>query len=68
MGVPAAFLTRRSFGNVGKGREAAGGGRATGGQPTEGCCDANQKLRSHDTFRIAWAKLMARLGEEFPLE
>ena len=23
---------------------------------------------SHDTFRIAWAKLMARVGEEFPLE
>ena len=27
-----------------------------------------QKLRSHDTSRIAWAKLMARVGEEFPLE
>ena len=41
------------------------GGRATGG-----CCDANpnQKPRSHDTSRIAWAKLMARVGEEFPLE
>ena len=40
------------------------GGRATGG-----CCDANpnQKPRSHDTSRIAWAKLMARVGEEFPL-
>jgi hypothetical protein len=23
--------------------------------------------RSHDTSRIAWAKLMARVGEEFPL-
>ena len=22
----------------------------------------------HDTSRIAWAKLMARVGEEFPLE
>jgi hypothetical protein len=35
----------------------------------EGCCDANhatQKPRSHDTSRIAWAKLMARVGEEFP--
>ena len=34
-------------------------------------CDANhatQKPRSHDTSRIAWAKLMARVGEEFPLE
>ena len=27
-----------------------------------------QKPRSHDTSRIAWAKLMARVGEEFPLE
>jgi hypothetical protein len=24
--------------------------------------------RSHDTSRISWAKLLARLGEEFPLE
>ncbi len=28
----------------------------------------NHKLRSHDTSRIAWAKLLARVGEEFPLE
>ena len=34
----------------------------------EGCCNAHQKLRSHDTSRIAWAKLLARMGEEFPLE
>ena len=33
-----------------------------------GCCDAHQKPRSHDTSRIAWAKLLARVGEEFPLE
>jgi hypothetical protein len=55
-------------GDIGKRREAATGGHAAGGQPTEGCCDANQKPRSHDTSRIAWAKLMARVGEEFPLE
>ena len=24
--------------------------------------------RSHDTSRIAWAKLLARIGEHFPLE
>jgi len=29
---------------------------------------ATLKPRSHDTSRIAWAKLMARVGEEFPLE
>ena len=39
-----------------------------GGHATEGCCDANQKPRSHATSRIAWAKLLARVGEEFPLE
>ena len=31
----------------------------------DGSCD---KPSSHDTSRIAWAKLMARAGEEFPLE
>jgi hypothetical protein len=34
--------------------------QATGGH--------DQKARSHDASRIAWAKLMARVGEEFPLE
>ena len=45
------------------------GGHAAGGRATGGCCDAkpNQKPRSHDTSRIAWAKLIARVGE-FPLE
>jgi hypothetical protein len=57
-------------GNIGKRREAVTGGRAAGGRATGGCCDANpnQKPRSHDTSPIAWAKLMARAGEEFPLE
>jgi hypothetical protein len=31
------------------------------------CCAAGASP-SHDTSRIAWAKLMARVGEEFPLE
>jgi hypothetical protein len=56
-------VTAMAIGNIGKRGDAA-----TGGQPTEGCCDANQKPRSHDTSRIARAKLMARVGEEFPLE
>ena len=30
------------------------------------CCDSSGKPPSHDTSRIAWAKLMARVGEEFP--
>jgi hypothetical protein len=55
-------------GNIGKRREAVTDGHAAGEHAAEGCCDANQKPRSHDTSRIAWAKLMARVGEEFPLE
>ena len=63
-------VTSLAIGNVGKRREAVTGGHAAGGRATGGCCDANpnQKPRSHDTSRIAWAKLMARVGEEFPLE
>ena len=55
-------------GNVGKQRDAATGGHASDDHATGGCGDANQKPRSHDTSRIAWAKLMARVGEKFPLE
>ena len=61
-------VTALAIGNIGKRREAVTGGHAAGGHAAEGCCDANQKPRSHDTSRIAWAKLMARVGEEFPLE
>ena len=60
-------VTALAIGNVGKPREAVAGGHADGGQPAEGCCDTQAKPRSHDTSRIAWAKLMARAGEEFPL-
>ena len=54
-------VTALAIGNVGK----RGDGHGTGG-----CCAANpnQKPRSHDTARIAWAKLMAWVGEEFPPE
>jgi hypothetical protein len=55
-------------GNVSKQREAPTGGDGNDGRGSRGCCDADQKPRSHDTSRIAWAKLMARVGEEFPLE
>jgi hypothetical protein len=60
-------VTALAIGNVGTQREA-GAGQHAGKAHATGCCDANQKPRSHDTSRIAWAKLMARLGEEFPLE
>jgi hypothetical protein len=61
-------VTALAIGNVGKRQEAATGGHAGTAHAAEGCCDANQKPHSHDTSRIAWAKLMARVGEEFPLE
>ena len=48
-----------AIGNVGKRREAATGGYGGDGHATGGCYEANQKPRSHDTSRIAWAKLMA---------
>jgi hypothetical protein len=56
-------------GNIGKRQAAVTGGHAADGRATGGCCatNPNQKPRAHDTSRIAWAKLMARVGEEFPL-
>lgn len=64
-------VTALTIGNIGKRRDAAAGGHGNEGHATGGCCDAHHatlKPRSHDTSRIAWAKLMARVGEEFPLE
>jgi hypothetical protein len=61
-------VTALAIGNVGKRRDAATGGHAVGGHATGDGCDSCGKPRSHDTSRIAWAKLMARVGEEFPLE
>jgi hypothetical protein len=61
-------VTGLAIGNIGKRREAATGGHAGNARVTDGCCDTRAKPRSHDTSRIAWAKLMARVGEEFPLE
>ena len=49
-------------------RRHAVGGDAAGGDTTGDRCDSCDKPRSHHTSRIAWAKLMARMGEEFPLE
>jgi hypothetical protein len=59
-------VTALAIGNVGKQRDAATGGQAGDGHTAGGCCDANQKPRSHDTSRIAWAKLISRVGEGFP--
>ncbi len=42
-------------------------GHAACGDATADCCDSCDKPPSHNTSRIAWAKLMARVGEEFPV-
>ena len=63
-------VTALAIGNVGKRQEAEAGRHASDGHGAGGCCDpahTHQKPRSHDTSRIAWAKLLARVGEEFPL-
>ena len=62
-------VTALAIGNVGKRGEAAAGRHASGSaHAAEGCCHPSEKPRSHDTSRITWARLMARVGEEFPLE
>ncbi len=60
-------VTSLAIGNVGKRQEAATGGHGGNAHAT-GCCDTQAKPQSHDTSRIAWAKLLARVGQEFPLE
>jgi len=55
-------------GNVGNQRDAATGGLTHAGHNGRDCCGTCATPRSHDTSRIAWAKLMARVGEAFPLE
>ena len=61
-------VTTLAVGNVGKQCDAVTGGHAEAGHDGGDCCGTHAKLRSHDTSRIAWAKLMARVGEEFPLQ
>jgi hypothetical protein len=56
------------IGNVDNRGDTTTIGHAVGRHATADCCDTDQKPRSHDTSRIAWAKLMARVGEEFPLQ
>ncbi len=57
-------MTALAIGNAGKpeGKGTCEPGQA--GQPAGG--DAAER-RSHDTSRIAWAKLLARNAEAFPL-
>ncbi len=57
-----------AIGSIAKRGEATHDGHARDGPVAAGCCDTRAKPHSHDTSRIAWAKLMARVGEEFPLQ
>jgi hypothetical protein len=61
-------VTALAIGIIGKRRDASTGGHGGDGHATGGCCDASQNPRSHDTSLIAWAKLMARVREAFPLQ
>jgi hypothetical protein len=61
-------ITALAIGNIGTPRDATTGGHGGDGHGAGVCCDTTAKPRSHDTSRIARAKLMARVGEEFPLE
>ena len=55
-------VTALAIGDVGKRGEDVTGGHGNDTHGTGGCCDAHHKPRLHDTSRIAWAKLMARVG------
>jgi len=64
-------VTSPAIGNIGKRGEAETGGHARHDHATLGYCDAThaiEKPRSHDMSPIAWAKLMARVGEAFSLQ
>ena len=56
-------VTALAIGNIGKQSDS----HATVGHAAGDCYDSGGKPRSHDTSRIAWAKLITRRGEEFPL-
>jgi len=65
-------VTALAIGNIGTQREA-NTGECAGVSATvgSGCCGPaggfDEMPCHHDTSRIAWAKLLARVGEEFPL-
>ena len=65
-------ITALAVGNIGKQRDTkAGGHDGVSDAAGSGCCGSagtiDAKPCHHDTSRIAWAKLLARVGEEFPL-
>jgi len=61
-------VTALAVGNVGRQRDATTSHHLPPGEGRGEGAPNHDKPCSHDTSRIAWAKLMARVGEEFPLE
>ncbi len=61
-------VTTLAIGHVGKRGEAPHDRHAVGGPVAAGCCDPREKPRLHDASRITWAKLMVRVGKEFPMQ
>jgi hypothetical protein len=59
-------VTALAVGNGGKQQDAANNAHA--GHDAEDCCGTRANPRSHDTSRIVWARPVARVGEEFPLQ
>jgi hypothetical protein len=65
-------VTAAAIGNIGKQRDAKTGEhyRVSDAAGSGRCGSAgtiDSKYSNHVTSRIAWAKLLTRLGEEFPL-
>ncbi len=60
------LVTALAIGNVGKAVGKATGQLGQSGPPAGGV-DTEPQKRSHDTSRLAWAKLLARIAEAFPL-
>jgi hypothetical protein len=63
-------MVPHGLGKRGKATTASqpGDRHAVGGHTNGGCCGANDKPRSRHNSRIAWAKLIARVVDELPLE
>jgi hypothetical protein len=60
--TPRRAVTAMAVGNIGTPRNAATGGHGGDCHATGFRCDTTARPRSHDTSRIASAKLMARVG------
>ena len=60
-------VTAPAIGNAAKQGDEPPCGHAGRTQAAYAYCDSGVKPPPTDTSRIAWAKLLARVGEEFPL-